>query len=387
MLKKIYQIIFIGIFAVILSAPLICANWSSQGISVDENRNLASLPELFSDGKFNEEFTVDAETWFMDHMGNRQQMINWNAALQYYVFDRIIDTHYYLGAGRNLNYAPRYMIDDYAHINLRSKKEVCKIGKAYQTVSDWCEERGVQYYYVQCYDKHSIYPEQFLGTIRQIGEVSKTDQIIDYMEDNTSVHVVSLKQAMIDGKKEYETYSNWGDPTHWTPRGAVIGYQTVMGYINANNSEDFMVLKEEDFEIKIVDGGRTINKYIHVEDMLESLTLKKPQAVKGETAVLGKWSDDKRHSVWYNPNVGNSKKLLIMGDSYFNNYIVDDFAESFSEVWLVWGDYTTDFCEIVDMYQPDIVIYECAERVDRSNSVINLAKAIRKKETEGAVGE
>ena len=62
---------------------------------------------------------------------------------------------------------------------------------------------------------------------------------------------------------------------------------------------------------------------------------------------------------------------------YFNNYLIDDIAESYSEVWLVWGDYTGSLPEIVALCDPDIVIYECAERVDRSQAICNLAQQLQ----------
>ena len=95
---------------------------------------------------------------------------------------------------------------------------------------------------------------------------------------------------------------------------------------------------------------------------------------------MGQWASDHRHSVWKNPNATSNKRLLIMGDSYFNNYLVDDLAESFSEVWLVWGDYTSVLPDIIELCDPDIVIYECAERVDRSNSICNLANKLNSAE-------
>ena len=43
---------------------------------------------------------------------------------------------------------------------------------------------------------------------------------------------------------------------------------------------------------------------------------------------------------------------------------------------MVWGDYTTSLPEIVDLCKPDIVIYECAERVDRSGAICDLAQRL-----------
>lgn len=94
-------------------------------------------------------------------------------------------------------------------------------------------------------------------------------------------------------------------------------------------------------------------------------------------SLMGKFGEDERHSIWINKDAGNDTRLLLMCDSYINSFIVEDFAESFSEVWLVWGDYTKDLDKVIELYNPDIVIYECAERVDRSDAVVEFADKIK----------
>lgn len=91
---------------------------------------------------------------------------------------------------------------------------------------------------------------------------------------------------------------------------------------------------------------------------------------------MGEFSEDTRHSVWKNSEVDNDTKLLLICDSYTNSYIIEDFAESFSEVWLVWGGYITETEKLVEMYSPDMVVFECAERVDRSSLVVQTASEL-----------
>ncbi len=377
MVKKIYNILFIVMFMAIISLPLIKANWTSGGISEDENRYLAEAPKVTVDGKFNDKFTAEVETWFMDHMGYRKSLIDYNAKMQYEVFGKMLSkSNYYLGRYGDVNYATDAMIMDYAHLNLRTEKEVAKIGNSYQKVSDWLGEKGIQFYYVQCWDKHSIYPEQFMASVNQIGDVSKTDQVINYLRENTTVKELSLKETLIENKKNYEVYSNWGDPTHWTDRGAYVGYKYIMQEINRYNDNKFKVLQEEDYNISVSDKGITLNGFIHEKDMFETFSLKEPKADKVDKSIMGQYATDERHSAWQNPEAGNDTKLLLVCDSYFNNFLIDDFAESFSQVWLIWGDYTKEMESMIEIYDPDIVIYECAERVDRSKAVVAFGDSI-----------
>lgn len=374
MFKKINNIIFVVLFLAAFFLPLLFTRWESGGVSEEENRNLAEFPSLVADGSFNLSFTKDFETWFMDHMGFRQGMIAANKDIQMQIFDRSLTTSdWKTGKTGDSIYATSDIIKDFAHVNLRTPEQVADIGKSYQVISDWMQKEGIPFYYVQCVDKHTIYPERFIASVKQIGTVSKTDQVLAYLQNSTTVNAVYFKQILADNRTAYDVFSHWGDPTHWTYRGAYISYRHMMEQINRNMDQPLRILSEADFDITY----ETNNGPKGESEQIEMFTLKTPKAQKGDVSVMGQWATDHRHSVWKNPDAGNDKKLLIMGDSYFNDYLVDDIAESFHEVWMVWGDHTESLPEIVELYKPDVVIYECAERVDRSWAVCNLAQKLQ----------
>ena len=380
MFKKLYNTVFVVAFLAVLFLPLILTNWVSGGVSEDENRNLAKFPELQKDGQFNESFTTEFETWFKDHMGLREELIVSNTYLQFHVFDRMLDnSNYHIGPNGDLNYASEEMYLDFAHLNLRQPDSVGRLGQGFQTVSDYLAEQDIDFYYVQCYDKHTVYPEQFTDGVRQVGKISKTDQIVTYLQQETTVNTISLKEPLLAAKEEgYEVYSNWGDPTHWSPRGAFVGYQYMMDRINQELEKPLEILEESDYDIEIKEGGITLNQVIHRDDYYEFFTLKSPEAQIQDNSVMGKWAD-RYHKVWKNPNADNDTKLLLLCDSYFDSYIAADIAESNAEVWLIRADYIGDLPEILEIYDADMVIFECAERVDRVYNVYNLAQKLSKK--------
>lgn len=382
MVKKICNSIFVVSVFLLLSVPFVFADWVSGGISESENRTLAEFPQLIVSGMLNNSFPAQFDIWFSDHLGFREEMISFNAARQYEMYDRLLEnSEYHIGPYGDLNYANEFMILDYAHANLYTQERTAEIGQAYQVISDWMAEQGIAFYYVQCYDKHSVYPEQFRDDIKQIGDISRTDQVITYLENETTVNTISLKAPLLEAKANgYEVYSNWGDPAHWSPRGAVVGYQYTMDRINQDFDGIFPVLREEDYEISIYNAGITLNDVIHEDDFIEQFVIRDPQAVKVEDSFLetefGYDFYTGRHGVWVNPSVENGKRLLIMGDSYIQESILDDFAESFSEVGMVWADHVRKLPYITQVFQPDIVIFESAERVDRGSGLVLLANDI-----------
>ena len=207
-------------------------------------------------------------------------------------------------------------------------------------------------------------------------------QELTRLEQKTDIDVISLKEIMLNSKKDYEVYSNWGDPTHWSFRGAYVGYLEIMRRLNQNNHSEFKTLKESDYEIEIGDGGRILSGGVHKEDMLEVFTIKCPKAelieLQGwipESAMRG--SNLPLHYI--NNSVNNNTKLLIIGDSYLRDFIMDDLAESFAEITFISAglENVLQMDAMIEAYQPDIILFECGERADASYVVSQYAEMKR----------
>lgn len=368
---------FIITFFIVLFIPLLCINRVSDLILKDENRKSAELPHILTDeGGFNNDFGMEYEEWINDNIGMRNLSIKTNAIIQYYVFNNTATSDWYIGNYGDINYATDEMLRDYQHLNLRTNEEISRITKSYQDIADYLDEHKIQFYYLQCYDKHSIYPEQFMSSVYQYGDISKTQQLMSALTQ-TNVNVISVREDLLQYKKEEKVYSNWGDPSHWNQKGAYVGYLSLMNCINANNNDGYRVLGLDDYNIYNEDEGCYLNKVIHHVDIEEQMDIKEPNAVRiPDIHAMKEFSEDERHKIYTNESVDNSTHVLILGDSYLDSFILDDLAESFSETWLIWGDYFPQLKEILSIYNPDIIIFECAERCDRSNAVMECAETL-----------
>lgn len=378
MFDKVSKFIFCGLFLVMIIMPMITTNLKQETVSIAENRVLAKFPDVHNEeGKWNKEFTSDFETWINDNIGFRAQMVIINARIQYYLFDRLENnSNMYLGPKGELNYATAAMLQDYQHLNLYPDQWCERIADSLQIISDYVKKEGAEFYYYQCWDKHSIYPEYFPKTVLQYGEESKTDRVIKALEQYSDINVISPKQELIDLKKVYDTYSVWGDATHWTQRGAYIGYLELMKAINKNSDKQYKVMGQEDYNITWNDQGATLFGGIHKEDLLENFEIKEPHAICTNEKLTA-YADDSRHRYFTNEEADNRTRMLIIGDSYFDSFIVDDLAESFYETVIIRGDYAYDIKTILDAYKADIVVIEAAERVDRTSELINGAEEIK----------
>ena len=380
MFKKITSALFIiGFFSLIL-VRLISTDFLGGKVSQDEQRKLAAMPSIVDKDGINREFTSQFESWICDNLGGRNDAVVLDERVLYKYFHSTPSrSNYKLGPGEVYNYATASIIKSYQHLDLKSEDSLKTIAKAYQYVYDYVKPQGTQMYYFQCWDKQSIYPEYFPDTIIQHGDISKTDQIVDTLTKRTDICVVSPKQALIDYKSEYPTYSKWGDPTHWTQRGAYIGYLELINAINANNNNKYKVLGEEDYDITVEDDGRVLYSTVKKVDMLEHFNIKEPKAKLSdeEPKWLSTWAKNSRR-IYYNDEVDNDDTLLIMGDSYFDGFLYDDLAESFHKVVQVWGTYSNNIKPVIDEYKPNIIIIENAERADRTSNMVKGAKKLKK---------
>lgn len=368
---------FLYIFILLLFVPLIGTDFRGGTISEAEKRRLAYFPEFVKDRRINENFFDDFEKWFNDNVGFRSMHVVNNAIIQYHLFDVLSNnTNMFLGPNGELNYATEPMIKDYQHLNKYDEEYLLKVSESFQTMNDYLKRKDITLFYYQCWDKHSVYPEQFPTSLLQYGSVSKTDQIIDELSKNTDVIVVSPKDLLIEKKHLFKVYSVWGDPTHWTQRGAYIGYCLLMDNINKSFNNQFKVLKEMDYNITTMDQGQTLFGGIHNIEELEDFKIKNPTSTL-TNEKLSLYSDDNRHKFFTNTEVDNKTRILIIGDSYFNSFIIDDISESFFETILLWGDYLHDFKKIIESYKPDIVVIEAAERVDRTRRIIEAADTLK----------
>lgn len=377
-MKKKINVFFIIVVLIIAIVPLVFAN-KKKAISLAENRPLAEFPMVFNEnGDINKGIKSEFSSWLKDNIGFRDSMIKINTAVNYHLFDKVSINDHYLGKDKILNYATKDMIRDYQHKNLYTEADLNIIADSYSTIDTYLEKQGIQAYYVQCYDKHSIYPEWFMKGINQYGNLSKTNQVAKALEEK-DINYISLYETLMDGKNQEEVFSKFGDASHWNDTGAYLGYRRLMEDIVKNNS-NVNILEKDDYNIVNQDTGASLNNIVHVEDFNDIFSIKDKKAIEinnnGEKE-LGEFGTDPRNRHFVNSETGNDLKILVVCDSYIGNFLIEDIAESFNETWMVWGDYITKLPTMLEQFKPDIILFENAERVNRFPSMIDLANSLK----------
>ena len=361
-LNRLSNIVFVLLVSLIICIPLIKTDWRGGGISESEKRELAARPRFFIEDGINESYAADLELWINDNIGLRDELVLFNAKIQYYLFNNLSNnSDMYLGDNGELNYATANMIADYQNEDIPTIDFLNRVAEGYNIADKFFESQGISFYYFQCWDKHSIYPEHFPSTVIRREGNSRVDVIVQYLIDNTNVNIINPKEDLIQNKPIYDTYSLWGDPTHWTERGAYIGYLKLMETINSQEQCYYTILAEDDYQIDMVDAGSTLFGGVHKTCFEERFTVNQTNAILcNEKLTVG--ADDYRNRFYSNGAVDNNTTILFICDSYFYNYIIDDIAESFNNTICLHSSYLNDLDQIIADYEPDIVVVENAER-------------------------
>lgn len=360
-MKKI-NLVFIIVFMLIITLPYLFAHRDVDGrISNMENRVLAAYPLLMEeDGGINKAYSSQFEEWIGDNFRGRTSLMELNASLQYRLFQNIVKTDVLQGEDGWLFTNSQDQIEEYQHSNLMSESQMETFGMQLQNLSDYLQKKGIAFYYFQCYSKEAIYPEKYNKYILQTGEKSRTEQIMTLLE-TMDIRLIDSKNIMLEHKADDLIYFQYVDTIHWNEEGAYWGYQELMNEIHKDFG-DIPVLKKENYEIYEEERSTSIYgfEYPYTENT-PVYQLKNPQAVEISENDW-EWLHYKEHTHEYsNKTIGNHAKILLVGDSYIRMFLKDDIAESFEETLSVDWLNIPILDEIVEIYQPDIVVLECVD--------------------------
>lgn len=225
---------------------------------------------------------------------------------------------------------------DYMGINHFSEEELATMAANLTQMRDYFEnERGIDFYLIALPNKEMIYEENMPDTIARVNEVSRADQVAEYIWNNTDLTYIYPKQQLLDTKQNHQIY--YQTDTHWNQIGAFIGMQEILkeayGTYADVDSVSFRI-DSQSFAGDLATIGGVADKY-----------------AKDTVYVFEKESAD--------PAQYRDEVALVVGDS-FSGFLSTIAKGYYKEVhWI----YTTDFkMDMVDEYDADVIIWETVER-------------------------
>ncbi len=224
--KKVVQILTVVIFVAIISVPsLTMLVTPDKAVSDFENRELAQLDDVQN---------VDAkaiEEYVNDQLGFRDDIVYSQAYLDVFALKKSPNELVIIGDDHWLYYALPYTAKDFQGVVQYGDADYEYWEGDFQYRRDWLAARGIYYVLVLVPDKKSIYPEYFPPQYPVVHpDNTLLDQFLPIIHARTDIHVVDLRQGLLDHKNNaadnhllyFET------DTHWNTFGAFVGYEQII---------------------------------------------------------------------------------------------------------------------------------------------------------------
>jgi hypothetical protein len=283
----------------------------------------------------------------------RSRLIAWTSNLRLAIGDRVFPK---VIAGDNgwLVYTAENDIDDYQKIGLFSEDELSQFQQNLDALSAAYAERGIELIVVVVPNKNTIYPERVPGLIPVLGDESRLDQVVAFLNTFGNEQLVDLRPALLAAKQERQIY--YATDTHWNDYGAYIAYAALLeeSGIAPRPASDFKAVTREPDLLDLSDNiGATFlpESKIQFAPLFDLRASYKNLNLGGRRLMFSYLPDDTLPNLvmYYDSFFFNVIPLL--GEHFHHGLYVQNYTGS--GLWnLSW----------VDEQEPDVVIIEFAER-------------------------
>ncbi|MCM3701158.1 alginate O-acetyltransferase AlgX-related protein [Paenibacillus macerans] len=360
---KVFNVVIAIIFLLAISLPLVMVNKTQGRVSVAENRVLAKFPDFtLGDGKLNTHFIKEFEAWFNDNLGFRDKFVQENTKIQYNLFGRLTKADTLVGKNEWLYYVTPEIIADYQHLNLPSDQQLKEWGDSLEKTNNYLKGKEIPFIVMLNPDKKTIYPENYPDTILKVGDISRSDLIDNYFKKNTNLDYFTPKDQLLKAKSKATVYSPRYDNGHWNNYGAFIGYTELMKRVR-KYYPDIKVISWKDFDISEYQRENIVYNAISFPETDYAFNYKEKRLAHETSGVLDNLNlSTTMMAVSYKNSNSKLPRALILGDSYLYGFMTPNLAESFSETYFIYSDNINRIKDFVEIFNPDIVIYENVER-------------------------
>ncbi len=362
MKSNAFRVLIAIAFFAVLVLPVIESDKIGGALSPNENRYLAKFPPLFTENhNFSPEFKSGFETWLNDNLGGRQSLIRLNKAINYRFFGELGFSGYRVINGPSgwLFYAPdpeikyitnSFVPDDAVKMGIRTSferiAEELRVSDTSLVVGMWPP-------------KFNVYPEELPLSVSLVNTYSAAEAIDDDLKTAIGFSYASPFDELVASKSSFPTYSRAVDVGHWNQYGAFIGYSALMEAVK-ENFPDLRILTEEDFSITEVERElKTDWGFASTETDLKYEPEFTRTAIEdaGFFDRINYTSKDiwKSYRYFKNPDTTLPKAILV-GDSYVWQFLLQNMAESFSELIFIHYLDLDQVNYLTTIVEPDVVM-------------------------------
>lgn len=258
-----------------------------------------------------------------------------------------------------LFYTGDYSIHDYQKTGLMGPSRLEYLAGIWGALEERVTQNGGTMWLVIPPDKNTIYPQYMPAQIPVIGEISRLDQLTDYLQKNTDINLLDLRPLFTEVSQSDQIY--YKADAHWNCLGAYYGSNELLTQISALHPE-VQTHPLTDYKFgTMTDSTLDIAGVMGLSLQEETVTLT-PKFSAGSISHAPYEKNDRMNVV-----VNSDPDLptaLVIHDSFYTECLNQFIEPQFSRV--ISSHYEkvalSDYMELLEAEQPDVVIVEFAER-------------------------
>lgn len=359
---KIKKSIRFVLFFACLVAPVLTFPFMKRYVDTKnyENRTLAERPRLFSSFSELESFSERYDRYFNDHLPYKNQLVSLHSlqneclgAGTTVVEYQQQDTSVIRGKEKWLFYgtsfAEEQSVNDYLGGNLYEDSRLAEIAEGYVLLHDKLKALGKELVVFYAANKEQVYPEYMPDSLRR-ASYSRTDQLADYIRQNTDVPLIYAKEALQKEKQNHRLFYKYD--THWNDLGGFVGRQLIHQYFHGE------YISLDDVEYSVADR----NVSGDLADLLAMRSRYKDDVSyridDKRLESKHKFLEDGEDYYRFSSDAKDQRSVLMLMDSFGTAMI--GILHDFGKVTFIKNE--EDFLRFFESEDPDIVLLEIVER-------------------------
>ena len=365
-------LIIIIFLAALFIPPLTWMVQEDAKVSEVEKRPLHSFPAWQEQTSITG-FSRSLDSYFKDHFGFRSWLIHRYQREMSKRFGGSGVAHVSSGLGGWLFLTGDKLLEDLQGRLRLSNREEERFWTILEQKKAWFQQRDIAYIFMVAPNKQSVYPEFNPRFYEQSRQVSRLEHLLAAETAKDPALLLDVRNRVISQKETARLYNK--TDTHWNYRGAYFAYLALMERVQ----EEFPnLLLEKKFTFApdwqeqlggdlamMIGRRRVLHEQVPVVESGDFLNLRR-QVSKELTGILNL----RQLRPIYTKRKDTPLRVLVLRDSFFN-HLRPFVSESFGEVLYVWQYYDSftlafldqdKLTELLNAYQPDLVIEETVER-------------------------
>jgi len=363
-LKPMVSGVLVIIFMAVIYFPLVNRVIPLSGQShLQEKRKMAAKPEFGWDRMF--QYLKEFTSYYNDYFIFRSDLIFLNNLLKVKFF-RVSPTPTVLIGKNGWLFFDNPVtqpgtVDYYRALTPFSVKELEQWKNLLEQRHQWLAARGIHYLFVIVPNKNTIYPEFMPDHIHRVNKKSRMDQLVEYLENHSTVPFLDLRKALKDAKTNYPVYSK--TDSHWNEYGAYIAHREIIAYISRYFKEA-EPLPFSRFNIETINhmgGDLATMLSLHEEILRENIIRMKPSPPF--TFRESRKENISRYVRQLQTQCPTAPlpNILMVHDSCYHR-LRPFLSEKFSSILYIWDWDFNFYAGIIEREKPNLVIDEMAER-------------------------